>query len=163
MGRLKLPSKVKDLRGTKRKHREVDESAYKNPVIVSLEEVNVPSHLNATAKKVYREVMQQLFAMQMLQPIDQHALCVFANAIATAHAMQKALDKEGYVTDIRDKDGNITGVTVNPKQKVLKDALSMANTIGVQFGWSPSARIKLLAMLNNNKEEKDDFKDLING
>lgn len=163
MGRSKLPVKVKDLRGTKRKHREVDDSVYDPTVVVSLEEVNVPSHLNTTAKKVYREVVQQLFAMRMLQPIDQHALCIFANAIATAHAMQKALDKEGYVTYIRDEDGNITGVTVNPMQKVLKDALNMANTIGTQFGWSPSARIKLLAMLNNNKEEKDDFKNLING
>lgn len=163
MGRSKLPVKVKDLRGTKRKHREVDDSVYDPTVVVSLEEVNVPSHLNTTAKKVYREVVQQLFAMRMLQPIDQHALCIFANAIATAHAMQKALDKEGYVTYIRDEDGNITGVTVNPMQKVLKDALNMANTIGTQFGWSPSARIKLLAMLNNNKEEKDDFKNLIDG
>lgn len=163
MGRSKLPVKVKDLRGTKRKHREVDDSVYDPTVVVSLEEINVPSHLNTTAKKVYREVVQQLFAMRMLQPIDQHALCIFANAIATAHAMQKALDKEGYVTYIRDEDGNITGVTVNPMQKVLKDALNMANTIGTQFGWSPSARIKLLAMLNNNKEEKDDFKNLIDG
>lgn len=163
MGRTKLPSKVKDLRGTKRKHREVDESAYDSTSVVNIEDVNALPHLNAVAKKVYQEVVQQLFAMQMLQPIDQHALCIFSNAIATAHSMQKALDKEGYVVETFDKDGNPSGMAVNPKQKVLKDALNMANIIGTQFGWSPSARIKLLAMLNKKKEDNDDFNQLING
>lgn len=161
MGRSKLPAAVKSIRGTSRKNRPQDDHVFDATTIVSLEEVNVPSHLNAEAKKVYKEVVAQLFAMKMLQPIDTTALCIYANAIATIAKMQKALDKEGYVTYIKDEDGNITGVTVNPMQKVLKDAINVATTIGAQFGWSPAARIKLASMLSKDGEEKDDFANLM--
>lgn len=161
MGRSKLPTPIKNIRGTSRKNRPQDDNMFDATAIVALEEVNVPAHLNAEAKKVYKEVVAQLFAMKMLQPIDTTALCIYANAIATISKMQKALDKEGYVTYIKDEDGNITGVTVNPMQKVLKDAINVATTIGAQFGWSPAARIKLVSMISRRDDTEDDFAKLM--
>lgn len=162
MARPKLPEKTKQLRGTRRRCREVDDNAFDNTLVASLEDVKVPAHLSAEAKKIYKTIVPQLFAMRMLQPVDQSALCVFANAIATISKMQKALDVEGYVIDVYDKDGNVIGAAVNPKQKVLKDAINTANTIGSQFGWSPTSRIRLTAMLTSEKENKDDFADFTN-
>ena len=159
MGRSKLPEKTKQMRGTQRKCRVADDSAFDNTIVVSLSDVKVPSRLSPEAKKVYKTVVSQLFAMKMLQPVDELALCIFANAIATINKMQAELDKEGYVTYIKDEDGNVTGVTVNPMQKVLKDAINTANTIGSQFGWSPVARMKLVSMLANTDEKKNDFTD----
>lgn len=155
MGRYKLPEKVKNIRGTKRKDREVKEEVFDDSAVVSLQEVNIPSHLNAEAKKVYKAVVTQLFALRLLQPIDTTALCIFANAVVTINKMQKTLDKEGYVTYIKDEDGNITGVQVNPMQKVLKDAINTANTIGAQFGWSPAARIRLIALVDKDTPKNE--------
>lgn len=160
MGRYKLPDKVKDVRGTKRKDREQNESVISGNVITTLTEVNVPSHLSAEAKKVYKAVVVQLFALKILQPADSSALAIFANAIVTINKMQKALDKEGYLVDVYDKDGNVIGRQVNPMQKVLKDAISTANTIGSQFGWSPAARIRLISMVDK-EAPKNDFTDYL--
>lgn len=154
MGRYKLPDKVKEVRGTKRKSREQGEEVLSATTITSLQDVNIPTHLNADAKKIYREVVSQLFAMKILQPIDDTALCIFANAVATIHKMQKALDKEGYLIYVEDKNGN-TLSTINPMQKVLKDAINTAATIGAQFGWSPAARIRLVATLDKKEPEND--------
>lgn len=157
MGRSKLPAQVKSIRGTTRKDRDKGKELSPATVVMSPEDVKVPTHLNADAKKVYKDMVSQLVAMKMLQPIDTTALCIYANAIVTIAKMQQELDKEGYVTYIKDEDGNITGVSVNPMQKVMKDAINIANTIGSQFGWSPVARMKLVAMLSQKGEEKDDF------
>lgn len=159
MGRSKLPEKTKQMRGTQRKCRVVDDSAFDNTIVVSLSDVKVPSRLSPEARKVYKTVVTQLFAMKILQPVDEPALCIFANAIATINKMQAELDKEGYVTYIKDEDGNVSGVTVNPMQKVLKDAINTANTIGSQFGWSPVARMRLVSMLANKDKKKNDFTD----
>ena len=157
MGRYKLPEEIKAVRGTKRKDREYNELS-PTTLVMSPADVKAPSHLNPEAKKIYKEVVSQLVAMKMLQPIDTTALCIYANAIVTIAKMQKELDKDGYVTYIKDEDGNITGVTVNPIHKVLKDAINVANTIGSQFGWSPVSRLRLVAIAAG-KEDKNDFTD----
>jgi P27 family predicted phage terminase small subunit len=162
MGRPKLPEKIKQMRGTQRKCREIDDEAFDGTLVTTLKDVKAPAHLSADAKKVYKAIVSQLFAMNMLQPIDEPALCIFANAIVTISKMQKELDRDGYVTYVRDEDGNISSVMVNPMQKVLKDAINTANTIGSQFGWSPTSRIRLTAMLTSEKENKDDFADFTN-
>lgn len=157
MGRYKLPSQIKDVRGTKRKDRESSELS-PTTLVMSPADVKAPSGLNSEAKKIYKEVVSQLVAMRMLQPIDTTALCIYANAIVTIAKMQKELDKDGYVTYIKDEDGNISGVTVNPMHKVLKDAINIANTIGSQFGWSPVSRLRLVAIASG-KEDKNDFSE----
>lgn len=157
MGRYKLPEQTKKVRGTKRKDREYNELS-PTTLVMSPADVKAPSHLSAEAKKIYKEVVSQLVAMKMLQPIDTTALCVYANAIVTIAKMQKELDKDGYVTYIKDEDGNITGVTVNPMHKVWKDAINVANTIGSQFGWSPVSRLRLVAIASG-KEESNDFNE----
>ena len=164
MGRSKLPEEVKKLRGTSRKCREVKDVVGKDTIIEVLEDVKVPTHLNAEAKKIYKEVVTRLFAMKMLQPIDEHALSLYANAMATAIKMQKELDKEGYLITVKDEMGDMYKVMVNPMAKILKDAINTVNTIGSQFGWSPVSRIRLATMLAQGAEgEKNDFDKMING
>lgn len=157
MGRHKLPEQTKALRATKRKDREVDESQFDATIVTSLESVKVPKHLKGLAAQIYKERITQLFSMKMLQPIDVDALSLYATSMATAIKMQKQLDEDGHVTYVKDEDGNITSVAVNPMFKVLKDSILMANMIGSQFGWSPVSRLKLLAIAQGKTEEKNDF------
>lgn len=157
MGRYKLPAQVKAIRGTTRKCRDKEIELSPSTVIMSPQDVKVPAHLSPEAKKVYKDVVSQLVSMKMLQPIDSTALCIYANSIATIMKMQKELDKDGYCVYIKDEDGNITGTSVNPMHKVMKDAINVANTIGSQFGWSPVSRIRLAAMARGDKEQKNEF------
>lgn len=163
MGRSKLPEQVKKLRGTSRKDREVDSSSFDTEIVKTLEEVNAPTHLSPAAKKIYKEVVQRLFAMKMLLPVDEYALSLYASAMATAIKVQKELDKEGYLITVKDENGDLCKVMVNPMVKVLKDAVNTANAIGSQFGWSPVSRIRLAAMASGKDKDKDDFEDSING
>lgn len=162
MGRYKLPEKTKALRGTQRNDRKIDDSQYNSTSITSLESVKVPKHLKGLAAQIYKERVTQLFAMGMLQPIDVDALTLYATSMATAIKMQKQLDDDGHVTYVKDEDGNVTSVVVNPMFKVLKDSVTMANTIGSQFGWSPVSRVRLL-QIAKGEDKKNDFYDLING
>lgn len=159
MGRSKLPDAVKKMRGTSRKCREIDVSVVESNVVTELSSVTAPKHLNAEAKRIYKILVQQLFSMKMLMPIDEVALSIYCNAVVTIHKMQEALDKDGYVVVEKDEFGAMCKVSVNPAQKVLKDAINTANTIGSQFGWSPAARMKLVSMLANTDEKKNDFTD----
>lgn len=156
MGRYKLPAEVKEKRGTSRKCREEQSGGW--DAIVTLESVKVPKDIKGEAAKIYKERVQMLFAMGILQHIDVDALRLYSNAVASAIKLQAAIDKEGYTVIERDEDGNLCKVSVNPLVKVLKDAVNTANTIGSQFGWSPLARMRLQAMANP-KKETDNFSE----
>lgn len=158
MGRSKLPAKVKELRGTKRKDRPQDDGDWSATAVVSLESVNAPKGMSSEAKKIYKERVQMLFAMKLLQPVDVDALTLYSNAMATALKVQKALDEEGYTIVEKDEDGNVCRVVPNPLTKVLKEAITTVNMFGSQFGFSPLSRMKLKAMANPEKE-KDNFSE----
>lgn len=156
MGRNKTPDALKKLRGTTRKDRNADIGDESAIIAVSLAQVIVPKHLTAEAKKIYKECVQQLFSLGMLSPIDAPALELYANAIATARKMQQTLDKEGYLVLEKDEDGVLCKVSANPAQKILKDAVATANTIGAQFGWSPAARLKMRTPTKEDKKNEFD-------
>lgn len=158
MGRYKLPAEVKDLRGTKRKHRENTSGAWLEQ---ASSEVAVPSDLKGVAAKIYKERVVMLYAMGLLQPIDADALRLYACAMAACIKLQKELDKDGYTVIEKDEDGQLCKVSVNPLAKVLKDMINTANTIGSQFGWSPVSRMRLQAIAKE-EEKKDDFNALLN-
>lgn len=154
MGRNKTPLALKKLRGTTRKDRDIESG---EPTIgVSLTQVAAPKYLTAEARRIYKECVQQLFAIGVLSPVDVPALELYANAIATARKMQQTLDKEGYLVLEKDEDGVLCRVSANPAQRILKDAIATANTIGAQFGWSPAARLKMRAPAKDDKKNEFD-------
>lgn len=160
MGRSKLPARVKELRGTKRKNRPQDDGDWSATAVVSLEAVNAPKGMNPEARKIYKERVQMLFAMNLLQPIDVDALTLYSNAMATAIKVQKALDEEGFTIVEKDEDGNLCKVVPNPLTKVLKEAITTVNMFGSQFGFSPLSRMRLKAMANP-EEKKNDFSEFM--
>lgn len=157
MGRPPLPSKVKALRATTRKCREVVDSA---PVVTSLVDVKAPAHLTGEAKKVYTRLVSQLFNMGYLAEIDVDALSLYAFEYTELIKLQRQLQKEGYIVEEETKLG--TTLKEHPLHKVVMKKLAAVNALGSQFGWSPTSRIRLTAMLTSEKENKDDFADFTN-
>lgn len=154
MGRPPLPDKVKKMRGTSRKCREV--VANDVPAVQSLVDVKTPSHLTGEAKKIYTEKVQQLFAMGYLEEIDVDALTLYAWEYAELIKCQRQLQKEGYVVEEMTKNG--VALKTHPLQKVVMQKLAAVNAIGSQFGWSPVSRIRLRTLATPD-EGKNDFTD----
>lgn len=155
MGRAPLPSKVKQLRGTTRKCREVVVDSA--PTVQSLVDVKVPTHLTGEAKKIYAEKVQQLFAMGYLEEIDVDALTLYAWEYAELIKCQRQLQKDGYTIEEETKMG--VTLKTHPLQKVVMQKLAAVNALGSQFGWSPVSRLRLRAIAAP-EEKKDDFSEL---
>lgn len=156
MGRSPLPEKVKQARGTARKSRQREDL----PAVTSLIDINVPKHLTGEAKKIYELKVRQCFAMGILQEIDVDALSIYAWEMAELIRLSKELKAEGYIQEVETKFG--TEKKVNPKEKVVSRKITIVNSLGSQFGWSPVSRMRLQAIAKGD-DKKDDFNDLING
>lgn len=153
MGRPPLPSKVKSLRATSRKCREVVDST---PVVTSLVDVKAPAHLTGEAKKVYTRLVSQLFNMGYLAEIDVDVLSLYAFEYSELIKLQRKLQKEGYIVAEETKNGS--ALKEHPLHKVVMKKLAAVNALGSQFGWSPVSRVRLHAIAAG-KEEKNDFED----
>ena len=153
MGRTPLPSKVKALRATTRKCREVTDDT---PVVTSLVDVKAPAHLTGEAKKVYTRLVSQLFNMGYLAEIDVDALSLYAFEYSELIKLQRQLQAEGYIVEEVTKNG--VTQKEHPLHKVVMKKLAAVNALGSQFGWSPVSRVRLHAIAGG-KEEKNDFED----
>lgn len=153
MGRPPLPSKVKTLRATTRKCREVVDST---PVVTSLVDVKAPAHLTGEAKKVYTRLVSQLFNMGYLAEIDVDVLSLYAFEYSELIKLQRQLQKEGYIVEEVTKNG--TTLKEHPLHKVVMKKLAAVNALGSQFGWSPVSRVRLHAIALG-EEKKNDFTD----
>lgn len=158
MGRNPLPSKAKELRGTKRKCREPKGD------IISIElvaPINCPPHLKGVARQIYEQKVTQCFAMGILAEIDADALAIYAWEYAELIRLAQELQDEGYTYEVTNKNGEAE-TKLNPKEKVVRNKIAVVNAIGSQFGWSPVSRMRLQAIAKED-EKKDDFNDMLNG
>ena len=153
MGRPPLPSKVKSLRATSRKCREVADNS---PVVASLVDIKTPAHLTGEAKKVYTRLVSQLFNMGYLAEIDIDALSLYAFEYSELIKLQRQLQTEGYFIEEETKMG--TTMKEHPLHKVVMKKLAAVNALGSQFGWSPVSRVRLHAIASG-KEDKNDFSE----
>lgn len=153
MGRTPLPSKVKALRATTRKCREVTDDT---PVVTSLVDVKAPAHLTGEAKKVYTRLVSQLFNMGYLAEIDVDALSLYALEYSELIKLQRQLQSEGYIVEEVTKNG--VTQKEHPLHKVVMKKLAAVNALGSQFGWSPVSRIRLRTLATPD-DKKNDFTD----
>lgn len=153
MGRPPLPSKVKTLRATTRKCREVADNT---PIATTLVDVKAPAHLTGEAKKVYARLVSQLFNMGYLAEIDVDALSLYAFEYSELIKLQRQLQAEGYIVEEVTKNG--VTQKEHPLHKVVMKKLAAVNALGSQFGWSPVSRVRLHAIAAG-EEKKNDFED----
>lgn len=156
MGRNPLPERVKENRGTARKSRRRETL----PGVPTLVDVAIPEHLTGDAKKIYELKVRQCFATGILEEIDVDILSLYAWEMAELIRLSKELRKEGYIQEVETKFG--VEKKVNPKEKVVARKITIVNSLGSQFGWSPVSRMRLQAIAKG-EDKKDDFNELLNG
>jgi P27 family predicted phage terminase small subunit len=150
-GRKKTPTRVKELQGTLKAERVLD-----NEMSVSLVQSipEAPEWLSEIGKKEWIKVCVELFNKQMLHQIDLRLLEAYCNAISLHIETEIHLRKTGRIQEFKNPDGTVKHTQAVPHQKIANDALDRALKIATQFGFTPSARssINQPTLIQNNTE-----------
>ena len=151
-GRKKIPTKVKELKGTLTPSREI-----KNEMIttVSISMPEAPSFLNDYGIDEWHLVTNELANIKMLHLTDLSILAMYCNEIGIYREIAQELQGNFTEQTIDSKD-RLRMTKINPKYKVMQNALQNAMKIATQFGFTPSSRASL-SMPEQDEERTDDF------
>jgi len=151
-GRKKIPTKLKEIRGTLAKSRELDNEMQVSEVA---KPPAPPKWLSPTAKEQWVLITNELFNLRMLHSVDLALIEAYCNAIALHIETEQTLQETGRIQVYRDEDGRIKHSQIVPLVTVSKQALSDAVKLATQFGLTPSARTKINA--ERPLENKDEY------
>ena len=151
-GRKKIPTKVKELKGTLEKSRLVG-NEMETTQVVSMP--NAPTFLNEYGQDEWHLVTNELANIKMLHLTDLSILAMYCNEIGTYRAIANEL-KGNYTEQTIDKDGRLRSSKIAPKYKVMQNAFQNAVKIATQFGFTPSSRASL-SMPEQDEDQTDDF------
>lgn len=141
-GRKQLPTKIKALKGTLRKHR-----ASKNEPIPENKIPDPPKHLCPRAKAEWERISVELFKLGLLTNIDGSMLALYCAAYAIWEDATEKLQKTGLV--IKSPNGY---PIQSPYLTISARAIDQINGLLCQFGMSPSSRSRV-AVAEKPKEE----------
>ena len=150
-GRKKIPTKIKELQGTVKAERMME-----NEMKVSLVQniPKAPKWLSVIGKNEWIKVCSELYNKRMLHQIDLLLLEAYCNAISLHIETEQHLRINGRIQEFTNPDGTLKHTQALPHQKIANDALDRALKIATQFGFTPSARssINQPTLIQNNNE-----------
>ena len=150
-GRKKIPTRIKEIQGTLKPERKLE-----NEMQVSL--VNVvppaPQWLSEIGKEEWEKVCLVLFNKKMLHNIDLRLIEAYCNAISLHIETEQMLRDKGRIQIYKNSDGTLKHMQAVPYQKIANDALDRAIKIATQFGFTPTARssINQPTLIQQNNE-----------
>lgn len=119
----------------------------------------IPTNLSAKEKKVYKFLIDELKASEILNNLDINILVTTANAIVMMEDCKKLIKAHGLVTV--KEDGSLIR---NPASVIYKDYIAIFNKGMQELGMSPSSRARLsILSINKQKEKEDPLLKVING
>ena len=139
-GRKKKPTKIKELQGTLKAERVIE-----NEMQVSLvgEIPFAPEWLTEIGKEEWDNVCTELYNKRMLHHIDLRLIEAYCNAISLHIETEIMLREKGRIQVFKNPDGTIKHTQSVPYQKIANDALDRALKLATQFGFTPSARTSI--------------------
>ena len=144
MGRKRLPSNLKILRGTNQKCRMNPDEAEPESALPA-----PPEHLTSEALVEWGRVSQELYELGLLSRIDRSALAAYCQSYSRWVDAERTVAKSGLL--IKTSNGN---VIQNPAVGIANKALEMMHKFLSEFGMTPSARAKVRAEKPKKKEKK---------
>tara|TARA_R100000781_G_scaffold3506_1_gene4905 strand:- start:769 stop:1242 length:474 start_codon:yes stop_codon:yes gene_type:complete len=151
-GRKKIPTKIKELKGTLEKSRLVG-NEMETSQVVSMP--STPSFLNQHGADEWDLVTNELANIKMLHLTDLSILAAYCNEIGIYREIAQEL-QGNFTEQTVDKDGRLRASKIAPKYKVMQNALQNAMKISREFGFTPSSRASL-SMPEKDEERTDDF------
>lgn len=155
-GRNKTPDALKRLRGTDQRCRLSGDDSMTD-ALSSLSEAKPPAWLTTVGKKIYREKAQQLISIGVLTELDLGLLAMYANSYSLAVDAIVQIGKQGKAATVKNDEGQVVSFLLNPYLKIYTDNIKIINTIGSQFGFSPSSRASIMALAAKREGPADDF------
>ena len=151
-GRKKIPTSVKELKGTLEKSRLVDNEMATSQVVTM---PDAPLFLNQEGADEWDIVSNELAKIKMLHLTDLSILAAYCNEMGIYRSISAELGGN-FTEQTVDKDGKLRMTKINPKYKVMQNALQNAIKLSTQFGFTPSSRASL-SMPEQEQERTDDF------
>lgn len=139
-GRKKLPTEIKQLKGTLRADREIKDAM--NPTKI-IDLPYPPEYLNEDAKKEWYVIIKEYHKLGMISKLDLGILGLYCNEISIYIEMTNKLRDKDRVMVFKNPDGSIKYASQVPYQKIANDALAKALKIASEFGLTPSSRTKI--------------------
>lgn len=139
-GRKKLPTEIKQLKGTLRADREIKDAM--NPTKI-IDLPYPPEYLNEDAKKEWYVIIKEYHKLGMISKLDLGILGLYCNEISIYIEMTNKLRDKDRVMVFKNPDGSIKYAAQVPYQKIANDALAKALKIASEFGLTPSSRTKI--------------------
>ncbi|MEX0749525.1 MAG: phage terminase small subunit P27 family [Dehalococcoidia bacterium] len=146
-GAKPLPTNVKRLHGTLRKHR-----MHGHEPQVTSDLPSCPRELSKAAKREWRRIAPELAQLGLLARIDRAALALYCDAWGRWVEAQQALQKYGVV--VKSPNGF---PMQSPYLAIANKALDQMRLLLGEFGMSPSSRTRVHAARQDEEDEFSEF------
>jgi len=140
MGRPKLPTELKLLKGTLEKSRVLKDEMKPDNI------VNIPyppEWLGDVAKKEWYAITKELHKLKMLTNLDLSMLAVYCNEIQTYIECQEMIKIKTRVQIIKNPDGTLKSQNQSAYQRIANDSVMKAIKIASEFGLTPASRTRI--------------------
>jgi P27 family predicted phage terminase small subunit len=155
-GRKKIPSKIKQIQGTERNCRVIENEMQ---VDVLSEMPKAPKWLSEIGKNEWDKVTQQLYHLQMLHSVDLKLIEAYCNEISLYIECEMKLREENRIDEFKNSQGDLLRRQANPLIKMKNDALNNSLKLATQFGLTPVARASISAPVTNNNTQINNYFD----
>ncbi len=153
-GRKKTPTVLKEMMGTARADRLVDNEMTADLV---LQLPKAPEFLSEIGTKEWYKITSQLFNLKMLHEVDLSLILAYCNEMATYIECEMKLKEIGRVDTFKNTNGDIVRTQAKPYVKMKNDALNNALKLAANFGITPSARANISAPVTTNNTQINNY------
>ena len=155
-GRKKKPTKLKEMQGTTRKCRLIE-----NEMEVDLVSKipKAPTWLSEIGKEEWNKVTTQLYNLEMLHIVDLRLIESYCNEISLYIECEMELRKNGRVDNFTNTNGDLLRSQSKPLVKIKNDALANSLRLATLFGLTPVARASISAPTTTNNTQINNYFD----
>ncbi len=146
-GRKPTPTAKKELEGNPGK-RALNKKEPKPEIVIP----SCPNHLTGVARQEWNRVTKELAKLRLIANIDRAALAAYCTAYKDYVRAENKLKTQGEVI-ITDKGGAYQ----NPWVGIKNSAIEKMIKIGVEFGLTPSSRVRLQVEKPTEEDEMAGF------
>ena len=149
----KLPTKLKKLKGTLRKHRVLpDEVSFQ----LASELPQPPAHFGKIATRVWVSIIPQLQDVGILETVDLPQLEMYCTNVEIYEKCSAIIKKAGLTIVFTNKNGH-SYTAEHPALRSMNNAISLCGKLATKFGFDPAARTKVASKKSPVVEIKEPF------
>jgi len=142
MGNPKIPDEIKELKGTDRKHRKLEN---KMQAVYILSDIDAPENLTGAEVKIWHGLIPRLQKVGIFTMTDIDSVIMYCVEYARYIDCHVKLKKQGLLIE---KNGN---KVANPLLKISNEAIKNVMRLSIEFGMTPAARTRVAAAPKEKK------------